>query len=88
MVIDAKVRRETSQQATKVLMQVGHDVVNFSCSTLSAAVPADGMLTDFLLLSSTFKTIQALVPGRRFLKTAPDSNTKTLATSLQLFTLN
>ena len=65
-----------------VLLQVGHDVVSFGCSTLSATVPADGMLTGFLLLSSTFKTIQALVPGGRFSKTPPDSNTFSLGVIL------
>ena len=68
-----------------VLLQVGHDVVSFGCSTLSATVPADGMLTGFLLLSSTFKTIQALAPGGRFSNTPPDSNTCSLQASAFLF---
>jgi len=38
---------------TKVLLQVGLDVVSFGCSSLSAAVTADEYLFGFLLLSST-----------------------------------
>jgi len=34
---------------TKVLLQVGQDVGAFGCGSLSAAVPADGILLDFLL---------------------------------------
>jgi len=53
---------------TKVLLQAGLDVVIFGCSSLSAAVPADGILLRFLLLSCTlvFHPIaigSASVPG-------------------------
>jgi len=38
---------ETTQQLTKVLLQAGLDVETIGCSSLSAAVPADGILLSF-----------------------------------------
>ena len=55
---------------------------NFGFNPLSAVVPADGTLTGILLLSSTFKKSQALVPGGRFSNTPPDSNTGSLPASV------
>ena len=49
--------------STKVLLQAGRDVVIFGCSSLSAAVPADGILLGFLLLSCTLVFQSASVPG-------------------------
>jgi hypothetical protein len=46
-----------------VLLQVGLDVVIFGCSSLSAAVSADGILLGFLLLTCTF--ISLLGSGSR-----------------------
>jgi len=48
---------------TKVLLQAGLDVVIFGCSSLSAAVPADGTLLGFCRLSCTFVLQSASVPG-------------------------
>ena len=48
---------------TKVLLQAGIDVETIGCSSLSAAVPADGILLDFLLLSCTLVFQLASVPG-------------------------
>jgi len=33
---------------------VGQDLVNIGCSSLSASVPADGLLFGFLFLSCTY----------------------------------
>jgi len=48
---------------TKVLLQAGLDVETISCSSLSAAVPADGILLGFLLLSCILVFQSASVPG-------------------------
>jgi len=45
---------EKRQPLTKVLLQAGRDVVNFSCSSLSALVPAGQASLGFCLLSFTF----------------------------------
>jgi len=45
------------------LLQAGLDVVIFGCGSLSAAVPADGTLLGFLLLSCTLVFQSASVPG-------------------------
>jgi hypothetical protein len=52
----------TVQQPTKVLLQAGLDFVIFGCSSLSAAVSADGTLLGFLFLSSTLVFQSASVP--------------------------
>jgi len=44
-------------QATKVLLQAGHDVVIFGCSSLSASVPAGQAPLGLCLLSFTFITL-------------------------------
>jgi len=38
---------ENALHTTKVLLQAGLDVVIFGCGSLSAAVPADGILLGF-----------------------------------------
>jgi len=43
--------QKNKQQATKVLLQAGLDVETIGSSSLSAAVPADGTLLGFLLLT-------------------------------------
>jgi len=48
---------------TKVLLQAGLDVETIGCGSLSAAVPADGILLGFLLLSCTLVFQSASVPG-------------------------
>jgi len=45
------------------LLQAGLDVETIGSSSLSAAVPADGTLLDFLFLSCTFVFQSASVPG-------------------------
>jgi len=54
---------QQSERTTKVLLQAGPDVVIFGCSSLSAAVPADGILLGFLFLSCTLVFQSASVPG-------------------------
>jgi len=49
--------------STKVLLQAWLDVVIFGCSSLSAVVPADGILLGFLFLSCTLVFQSASVPG-------------------------
>ena len=66
-----------------VLQQVGHVFVKFGYNPLSAVVPAAGFQFGFSLLSSTFKNIQALVPGGRFTKTTPNNNTGLLGEMLE-----
>jgi len=51
------------RRTTKVLLQAGRDVVIFGCGSLSAAVPADGILLGFLLLPCTLVFQSASVPG-------------------------
>jgi len=48
---------------TKVLLQAGLDVETIGCSSLSAAVRADGILLDHLSLSCTLVFQLASVPG-------------------------
>jgi len=55
--------QEIIQQPTKVLLQAGLDVVIFGCGSLSAEVPADGILLGFLLLSCTPVFQSASVSG-------------------------
>jgi len=55
--------RQKSERTTKVLLQAGLDVETIGCSSLSATVPADGILLDFLLLSYTLVFQSASVPG-------------------------
>jgi len=45
------------EQPTKVLLQAGHDVVIFGCSTLSASVSAGQAMLGFCLLSFAFKSL-------------------------------
>jgi len=45
------------------LLQAGLDVVIFGCGSLSAAVPADGILLGFLLLACASVFQLASVPG-------------------------
>jgi len=45
------------------LLQAGLDVEIIGCSSLSAAVLADGILLVFWLLSCTFVSQSAAVPG-------------------------
>jgi len=45
------------------LLQAGLDVVIFGCCSISAAVPADGILLGFLLLACTLVFQSASVPG-------------------------
>jgi len=51
------------ERTTKVMLQAGFDVVIFVCGWLSAAVPADGILLGFLLLSCSLVFQSASVPG-------------------------
>jgi len=45
------------------LLQAGLDIETIGCSSLSALVPADGILLGFLFLSCTLVFQSASVPG-------------------------
>jgi len=60
------------------LLQAGLDVETIGCSSLSAAVPAVGILLVFLLLSCTLVFQSASVPGLDQHESPACSNTWTL----------
>ena len=57
-------KQDVRQRTTWVLLQVWLDVVIFGCSSLSAAVSADGILLGFQLLSCTFKSLLGSSSGQ------------------------
>jgi len=71
-----------NERTTKVLLQAGLDVETIGCSSLSAAVSADGILLGFLLLSSILVFQSASVPGLTSNEFPACSNTRTLAVIL------
>jgi len=65
------------QQPTKVLLQAGLDVETIGCSSLSAAVPVDGILLGFCRFTCTFVFQSASVPGLTSNECPASSNTRT-----------
>jgi len=61
--LDKLIDEKNNEPLTWGLALLGQDVVNFGCSSLSAAVPADRMLFGFLFLSSTSNHFWASVVG-------------------------
>jgi len=55
--------RGKDERTTKVLLQAGRDVETIGCSSLSASVPADGILLGFCRLSCALVFQSASVPG-------------------------
>jgi len=53
-----------NERTTKVLLQAGHDVVIFGCSSISASVWAGQAPLGFWLLSFTFITLFSSGWGR------------------------
>ena len=71
-----------SQRPTKVLLQAGQDVETIGCSSLSAAVSADGILLGFLLLSCTLFFNRLQFRGLTSNESPACSNTRPLPASL------